>query len=59
MQYLQEKNIFNKNAGLQVFSWQYYKIFENSYTEEHLKMAASENFSFYASLNVFLHEQTT
>ena len=61
---------FNKNAGphacnvikrrltpVQVFSWQYCKIFKNSYFEEHLWTSASKSFSFYVSLSIFLHEQ--
>ena len=43
----------------QVFSWQYCEIFKKSYFDKHLWTAAFQSFSFYISLNVFLHEQIT
>ena len=42
-----------------MFSSQYCKIFKNSYFDEYLWMGAIESFSFYVSLNVFLHKQIT
>ena len=50
---------FNKNEDLQVYSWQCCEVFKYSYFEEHLWTAAFESFSFYVSLNFFLHEQIT
>ena len=61
-------SFFNKNAGLQlyrketpaqVFSYEFCQIFKNTFIEEHLSTVASESFSFYVSLNVFLHDQIT
>ena len=58
----------NKNEGLQ--AWNFIKkrllhkcvlvniddFLKNTYFEEHLWTASSESFSFYVSLNVFLHD---
>ena len=47
---------FNKNAWLRFCNFrQYCEIFNNSCFEELLWTASSEMFSFYVSLNVFLH----
>ena len=57
---LQVCNFIKKETPTQAFSCEYSQILKNTYfEEEHLWMAASESFSFYVSLNVFLHEQIT
>ena len=50
----------NKNTCLWCCNFrQYCEIFHNSCFEEILRTASSKTFSFYVSLNVFLHEQIT
>ena len=51
--------LYSKETQTRVFSWQYRETFKNTYFEERLWTTTFESFSFYVSLNVFLHEEIT